>query len=189
MQLGFVLLQMGEMERYREHCRALLAQWGSTKTNITAEQVLRTCLMHPDSMADAQQLARLAEVAVSGTKNRAWYEWWLFAKGLHDYRTGKYSDALVACKEVLRRLPEAKSPVKTDDVQAMKTMALALEALALHQSGNKRDAQQVLQKARANLRLHVPGIDTAVWHDWVAARLLQQEAEVLIGVYKDSESK
>jgi tetratricopeptide (TPR) repeat protein len=175
MRLGILLVEMGEIDRYRMHCQAMLERWASTETNGEAEQTLKTILLLPDFEADAKQLARLAEVAVSGDKNMNWFEWYLFAKGLHEYRTGKYADALATCRESRRRAPESKG-----DPQALATLNLAIEAMALHRSGDEAGAKRALAEAQSSVEVQVPGIDHAWSHDWLSAHILYREADVLI---------
>jgi hypothetical protein len=50
----------------------MLKRWASTEKNGEADQTLQTILLLPDFKGDAQQLAHLADVAVSGDKNVDW---------------------------------------------------------------------------------------------------------------------
>src|SRR5262249_18012644 len=104
MRLGILLIQTGDVDRYREQCQAMLERWRSTDHTGEADITLKTILLLPDHKADAKQLARLAEVVVSGDKDADWYDYYLFAKGLHEYRIGRYDDALAACRESRRRV-------------------------------------------------------------------------------------
>ena len=141
MRLGILLVHTGEIDRYRTHCRAMLERWASTEKNFEADRTLKTILLVPDFKADAKQLARLAKVAVSGDKNEAWFGWYLFSKGLYDYRTGNYADALANCRESRRRFSE-----NTGNAQAPLGFNLALEAMALHRSGDEAGAQRAWQR-------------------------------------------
>jgi tetratricopeptide (TPR) repeat protein len=178
MQLGILLVQLEDLVGYREHCRAMLARWGSTENNTEADLTAKTCLIHRDSMTDGKQLVRLAEVVVSGDEKQPWFEWFLFAKGLHAYRTGKHAEALAGCRESRRRAPETKA-----NPQALTALNLVVEAMALQRSGDEGGAQRTLTEAKALLDLHVPGIDSdRWWHDWLAANLLYREAVALLAV-------
>jgi tetratricopeptide (TPR) repeat protein/serine/threonine protein kinase len=176
MKLGILLVQAGELDRYRDHCRAIRARWRSTNTNWQADQAMKTCLLHPGAMMDVKELAQLAERAVAGDKKQALYAWFLVGRGLYDLRAGHFADALAACRESRRRAPETKS-----DARALTALNLVIEAMALHRSGDEAGAKSTLAEARSHLDLHVPGIDGAGnWHDWLAAHLLYREAEGLI---------
>jgi tetratricopeptide (TPR) repeat protein len=176
MKIGIFLVQTGQIDRYRSHCQAMLDRWGSTEKNGEADVTLKTIILLPNYKADAEALARLAEVAVSGDKKADWFEWYLFAKGLHDYRTGKYADALATCREIRLRAPKALG-----DRRVLTSLNLALEAMACHRSGDEVGAKRALAEAKAYIEVNVPGIDAAGWtNDWLAAHILYREAEGLI---------
>ena len=137
MRLGILLVHTEEIDRYRTHCRAMLERWASTEKNFEADRTLKTILLLPEFKADAKQLARLADIAVSGDKNEAWFGWYLFTKGLYDYRTGKYADALANCRESRRRFSQNKG-----NAQAPVSFNLAIEAMALHRSGDEAGTEK-----------------------------------------------
>jgi len=113
---------------------------------------------------------------VSGDKKADWFDWFLLAKGWHDYRTGKYADALATCRESRRRAPKSKG-----DPQVLTSLNLAIEAMALHRSGDAAGAKRALAEAKSNVEVHVPGIDGGgSSHDWLTAHMLYREAEGLI---------
>jgi tetratricopeptide (TPR) repeat protein len=181
MQLGILLIHTGEFDRYRTHCHAMLERWASTERNDEADQTLKTILLLPDFQGDAQPLARLAGVAVSGDKNVHWFEWHLLAKGLHDYRAGKNADALATCRESRRRARKSK-----EDPKALASLNLAIEAMALHRSGDETGAKRALAEAKSNVEVFVPGIDGGERsRDWLTAHILYGEAEALIVGQKD----
>lgn len=176
MRLGIMLAQTGDVERLRSHSQAALARWATTENPGAADQTLKTCLLLADGKHDPMQLARLAEVAVSGDPTNDWFEWYLFAKGLHDYRTGSYADALTVCRESRRRAPATKG-----NPQALTALNLAIEAMALHHSGDPDGGKRTLAEAKSLLDVHIPEIDgSGWWHDWLAGHLLYREATALI---------
>jgi tetratricopeptide (TPR) repeat protein len=172
MRLGFLLAYSGEKQRFREHGQAVLHRWASTEKNDEADQTLKTIILIPDYKADAKQLARLAEAAVAGDRTRDWYEWWLMAKALHDVRTGRYADAVTACRASRQRAPESKG-----EPQVLTALDLVIEALALQGAGQADQARRTLDQAKALIESHVPGIDgDDWWSDWLSAHLLYREA-------------
>jgi serine/threonine protein kinase/formylglycine-generating enzyme required for sulfatase activity/tetratricopeptide (TPR) repeat protein len=176
MRLGILLVQSGEIDRYRAHCHAMLERWASTTDNNAAVHTLKTIVLLPDSKADVTQLAQLADVAVSIDQTVSLYPWRLHAKGLHDYRTGKYVEALSLCRESRRRAPE-----NTWERQALVSMDLVVEAMALYRSRDEAGARRALAEAKSTVEAHVPGIDvTGAPPDWLYAHILYREAEALI---------
>jgi serine/threonine protein kinase/tetratricopeptide (TPR) repeat protein len=175
MRLGILLLHTGDIERYRTHCQAMLDRWASTEQDGEADHTLKTILLLSDSREAAEQLAHLAEVAVSGDQSADWFEWKLLARELHDYRAGKYADALAVCREIKSRVSGSKG-----DSRALASANLAIEAMALHRSGDEAGGKNVLAEAKSNVDLQVPGIDDGVVHDWLVADILCREAEGVI---------
>jgi len=145
---------------------------------------LKTIVLISDFKADAKVLARLAEMAIAGDEQQDWYEWWLLAKGLHDYRTGKYADALTACRESRRRAPASKG-----QPQALTSLNLVVEAMALQRTGDGAGAKRALTQAKSILDFNVTGIDAAWWQDWQAAHILYREGEELIAGKKAQQPK
>ena len=184
MRLGILLIHTGDIDRYRAHCQAMLERWASTEKNGDADMTLKTIVFLPDSKADAKQLARLAEIAVSGDKNMPLFEWYLFAKGLHDYRTGKYADALATCRESRRRAPESKF-----DPHTLETLNLTIEAMALHRSGDDAGAIRALAEAKSNVEVYLLPIGGGWTHDGLSAHILYREAEGLIAGEKSDPPK
>jgi formylglycine-generating enzyme required for sulfatase activity/tetratricopeptide (TPR) repeat protein len=184
MNLGIVLIQSGEIDRYRAHCRVMLERWASTEKNNEADQTLKMIVLLPDFQAEAKQLARLASVAVSGDKKVDWYEWWMFAKTLYDYRLGKYAEAVATCREGRRRARESKG-----DRQLLATLNLAVEAMAHHRSGDEAGARRALAEAKSNAAVHVPGIDAGWPYDWLTVYMLYREAEGLIAGKKAEQTR
>jgi serine/threonine protein kinase/formylglycine-generating enzyme required for sulfatase activity/WD40 repeat protein len=176
LRLGVLLAHTGDIDRYRAHCRAMLDKFADTKKNNEADQTLKMILLLPDHKLDANQLARLADVAVSGDKNVDWFEFYMFAKGLHDYRTGKYADAIATCREIRRRAPKAQG-----DIEVLTGLTLIVEAMSVYRGGDKAGARQLLAEAKPHVDACVPGLGGADWTtDWVYTHMLYREAANLI---------
>ena len=175
MRLGILLLYTGEIDRYRTHCRAMQERWASTENPGEADHTLKTIVLVPDFHADDKQLMRLAEIAVSGDKNVDWFAWPMGTMGLHDYRIGKYADALAACRESRLRAPKING-----DPQPLACLNLAIEAMALYRSGDEAGAKSSLAEAKAIFETHILGIDGEWWHDWLTVHMLYHEAEALL---------
>ena len=175
-RLGILLNYLGEIDRYRDLCRDLLARNAGVLSNIAAEKVVRTCLLHPDSRVDRDRLARLVQVAGSGSESLTGYGWFFFCKALHAYRTGKYADALAACSESRRRNAET-----TEGHEPLATAGLAVEAMALHRQGQTDAARSTLDAGKQLLdsKFSIVSGD-ASWDSWLEAYSLTREAESLI---------
>ena len=122
------------------------------------------------------QLARLVQVAGSGSESLTGYEWFFFCKALHAYRTGKYADALAACSESRRRNAET-----TEGHEPLAAADLAVEAMALHRQGQADAARSTLVAGKQLLDSGFSIVSGDDWWDsWLAAYSLTREAESLI---------
>jgi formylglycine-generating enzyme required for sulfatase activity/tetratricopeptide (TPR) repeat protein/tRNA A-37 threonylcarbamoyl transferase component Bud32 len=185
LRLGVLLAHTGDTDRYRAHCRVMLDKWADTENNFKVDQTLKLLLLRPDVKWDAQQLARLADVAVSGDKHADYFEYFMFAKGLHEYRTGRYADAIATCREIRHRAPKAQG-----DVEVLTGLTLIVEAMSVYRSGDKAGARRVLAEAKPHVDACVPGLGGADWTtDWVYTHMLYREADNLIAGKRDEQTK
>jgi hypothetical protein len=158
-------LFLGREDDYRRARRELLDRFAASTDRFVAERTGRACLLFPASKDELRMASALIDRAV-GPENapRNWaYPYFLFAKGLADYRAGRFDDAIAVMEG---NTPRGLGP----------SPRLVL-ALALHQKGQKEQAVQALAAAVAS-------------YDWSAARanevdawiahILRREAEALI---------
>jgi hypothetical protein len=182
LQLGILLAYLGEKNRFQEHAQAMLSRWASTQQNAQADHTLKTILLLPDFQADPEKLARLAEGVVAGSEKQPYFEYFLFAKALHAYRTGKYADALAACRASRQRVGATNY-----GLTLLPVLDLVVEALALQATGKPDEARRKLDEAKPVIESHIPEFDSGgrnEWHDWLSAHLLYREAETLLQVKK-----
>jgi serine/threonine-protein kinase len=129
-------LIMGQEEDYRTVCDLLLIRFGSLTDPRECELLGRACLLAPPTDKTLQQAVALIDRALAA--DRAAYPNWLypyfrFAKGLAEYRSGHYENAIAICEgdaaDILGPAPEL------------------LTALAQHGLGNEDAARQALDRS------------------------------------------
>jgi serine/threonine-protein kinase len=159
-------LFLGDETEYRRACRDLLAHFGATTDPTVAERTGRACLLRPASEGELVQAVALTERAVSsrGAKNVA-FPYRLFAKGLADFRQGRYDDAIAAMSGEAAK------------AEYMRPSQLLITAMAQYQNGQEDQSRTTLAAA----------IDSYDWseskadnHDAWIAHILRREAEALI---------
>jgi tetratricopeptide (TPR) repeat protein len=150
--LAPLLVQTGDLGAYRTVCERALSQFGATADPVVAERIAKDCLMLPPSADSLAGLAKMADIAVAaGPTNPSW-PYYMFVKGLAEYRQGHFAAAV----EWLRK------------------------AMAECQLGQTNAAREALAQGIkiAETELARPGrID---WNDGLIAQFLLREAQGLI---------
>jgi serine/threonine-protein kinase len=89
-------LFLGDEEEYRRACQDLLRRFGNTSDPYIAEPTARAVLLAPPSQEHLQAALALADRAVAAEPTKVgWvYSYFLFAKGLGEYRRGNFEGAV-----------------------------------------------------------------------------------------------
>jgi thioredoxin-like negative regulator of GroEL len=174
--LAPLLVQIGELDGYRQHCQALLAQWKNTNNVFFADQIAKACLLTPEAVSSPQELTRLVETALSAGPEHTEYKFFLLLKGLYDYRNGEFAEAVDACQACRRR------NTKPAENLPLTAATHAIEAMAQHQFSHLDLSRQNLAMAQRIVdpqfaKLARGGDLGDDWHDWLIAQLLAREAE------------
>jgi serine/threonine-protein kinase len=160
-------LFLGREEDYRRARRELLSRFGETAEFRSAEGIGRACLLLPAAPEEATRATALVDRAIVDSRTKhgmQYYSYFLFAKGLAEYRMDRPDGALAIMRGeasgVLRPGPQL------------------VEAMALHRLGRREEARKALASA----------IGLFDWQDakadnreaWIY-HVLRREAEDLIG--------
>jgi serine/threonine-protein kinase len=158
-------LFLGDIDEYRRARQDLIRRFGDTSNPYVAEQTARAILLMPPSDAELRTAVALADraVAAKSTTPEWVYPYFLFAKGLAEYRQGQFDSAIstmnMKAGAVLGPCPRlviAMAKYRLGDEQEART-SLAAEISAIDWS-------------LAEVRSH----DQWLWH------ALRREAENLI---------
>jgi serine/threonine-protein kinase len=89
-------LFLEEVDEYRRARQDLIRRFGDTSNQFVAERTARAILLMPPSDAELQTAAALADraVAAKSTTPEWVYPYFLFAKGLAEYRQGHFDSAI-----------------------------------------------------------------------------------------------
>jgi eukaryotic-like serine/threonine-protein kinase len=158
-------LFLSREDEYRRARHDLLARFFLTGNPYFAERTGRACLLLPaagDELRQAVALTRRA--AASDPSSHGWaYPWFLFARGLAEYRQGRFDRAIATMRGEASRVngPSAR---------------LVL-AMALHQDGQLAEARKMLAAAILSYDWRAT---RARDHDAWICHLLRREAEGLV---------
>src|SRR5262249_53566182 len=128
-------LFLGREDEYRRARRDLLARFGITVDPYVAERTGRTCLLLPatgDELRQAVALTRRAAATDPATHTWA-HPWFLSARGLAEYRQGRFAQAIATLRGGASRVPGP--------------FARLVLAMALHQDGQLAEARKTLAAA------------------------------------------
>jgi hypothetical protein len=172
------VLAAGDREGYRRLGRAMLQRFGETRASDVASTAAKVCLLLPGPGKDTDLACGLGDRALEWGKNTPEAAWYVFSKGLADYRRGNAPAAVAGLAPLVSRaaslLPELASPCH-----------LVL-AMALHRQGQAEAAREHPARGARLLDQHRPEPASARYrpvgysHDWLIAWLLHREARALI---------
>jgi tetratricopeptide (TPR) repeat protein len=174
-------LRAGDVAGYRRACRAMLERFQDTQSPEIAERTAKTCLLLSDAVPDIDRVQKLADRAVTGTEKHGSYRWFVFVKGLAEYRAGRRAEAV---KWLNRFEPHA-------DGAHIDVSAFAVLAMAQHRLGQKEKAYAALHSAQVIFAEKMPDPVAGRpfgdgWHDWLHCQLLLREAEALLSQKTDA---
>ncbi len=175
-----LLAASDDLENYRRYCREYLERFGGKKLALQGEHIAKMCLILPSSGAEITVAEELAEEALAAAANDAYLSYYQFAKGLAEYRNGRFESA----SDLMRK--SIADPFYGDGqnryVQAY--MVLAMAQYQLKQTGEARTAlAKGIEIDETKLRKIEDGdLGTGwFWRDWVIAHVLMKEARAMIG--------
>jgi eukaryotic-like serine/threonine-protein kinase len=158
-------LFLGDEAEYRRARSALLERFGTTTSPYIAEPVARAWLLLPGRQDGFQQAVALADRAVAAKASTLdWiYRYFLFAKGLAEYREGRFASAI--------------SILDGEASTVMGPCPRLIVAMAQFQSGEPTQAKKTLGRAIAAFDWSAEQADNrGLW----IAHILRREAEALI---------
>jgi tetratricopeptide (TPR) repeat protein len=166
--LAPLLLQVRDVEGFRQVCRDLLARFGNTQDLTIAERISKACLLLPAKGADLERATKLANKAASNPTHGT-FRYAQLAKGLAEYRNGRSEAAIGVLNQSLSSNPPWSLEIPGRFVLAM----------AQQQLGRANEAKQALAKGE-EVFARSYGVDNAIGpgniHDWLICRVLRRQA-------------
>jgi hypothetical protein len=162
----------------------MLERSQETKSLQIADRTAKTCLLAPNAVPDFNRVQTLADRTVDGTEKQGDYHWFVFVKGLAEYRAGRHAEAV----KWLERFEPHADGVHVD------ASAFAVLAMAQHSLGQKQKAGAMLKSAQAIFAEKMPDPAAGrpfdnMWQDWLHCQILLREAEALLKPPQPKEDK
>jgi hypothetical protein len=127
-------------------------------------------------LPDLNRVQKLADRVVTGTDERDEYHWFLFVKGLAEYRAGRHAEAV----KWLERFAPGVDGAQID------ASIFAVLAMAQHRLGHEEKARTALPNRQVIVAVKMPDPAAGrpfegMWQDWLHCQILLREAEALVG--------
>jgi WD40 repeat protein len=173
--LAPLLVQSGQRERYRSHCEQVLVRFGATSDPFIAERMAKDCLIAADPGVNLQAVDALAGLAVTLGRTNGYLPYFQLAKGLAEYRQGRFAEAADYMEQVL---PKSKNII------FLQAQASLVNAMALHRLGRAEPARLALAAGVELIESKLPKINSGdlgvSWTDWIICHQLTAEAKALV---------
>jgi beta-lactamase regulating signal transducer with metallopeptidase domain len=189
-----LLIQNGDIAKYRTNCIEMLRRFSETKDGSAAEIVAKTCLWIPDAVdpQDSALAAKLADKSVALTKEGDFKPWRRMAKALADYRRGQFKSAGDALDLLLKEMNDAEQAGrKTPSFDPCKADVCFVCAMAHQQVKETEQARAALDQGHEVVRTKLPGMDAGnLGPDWMNILMtdkLMSEADKTMGIVPPSQ--
>jgi serine/threonine protein kinase len=173
-----ILAAQGDVENYRRYCREALDRCGEI---VNGEGLAKVCLMLPSSGVDLALTDVMADRGlISRINSRDPYiSYSQFAKGLADYRQGRYSNAADWTRKSIA--DPFYGAGHSRYVQSYMVLAMAE-----HQLNEHEEARAAFARGSELEQTKLRKVDSGdlgagwYWRDWVIAHALMNEARALM---------
>jgi Flp pilus assembly protein TadD len=166
----------GDADRYGQFCRRMLDHYREANNPEIAERTAKYCLLLPLSGPELDDADRVADRAVKKATGSVAH-WAIAAKGLAEYRRGRFADALAA-------IEKAQAAAGGDGEWNFLLPAGCVRAMALMRLGRRDEARRTLEGAstiyKANMPRELARERDYTWTDLLLCEILHHEAEALI---------
>jgi WD40 repeat protein/serine/threonine protein kinase/tetratricopeptide (TPR) repeat protein len=165
-------LELGDSDGYRRHACAMLDAFSATEDPMTAERTAKIGLLLPASPEDGARLSTLAELAVMRGADSPLLPWFQFARGMADYRAGRFDEAAGVFRAV----------AESDTNELLRPAVQFFQAMTEVRRGQTDSARALLGAGRKSLaQATPPGGDLGpAWLDVLICRIALREAEALL---------
>jgi serine/threonine protein kinase/Flp pilus assembly protein TadD len=138
LQLALTRAYVGDIAGYRAACARMTERLQGSTVNRFTIDLVRACVLTPESPADPLVLARTAEAIVAVEPQVPWFR---HALGAAHYRAGQYEKAIERLRESLNVDPNWNA----------RAINYPYLAMAYHRLGRHDEARQALDEAQAAL--------------------------------------
>jgi tetratricopeptide (TPR) repeat protein len=173
--LASLLVKNDDLDAYHRLRGQIVERFGATADPVIAERMAKDCLILPASGAELKTLARMADTAIAAAPDHWGATFFQFAKGLSEYRQGRFDRAAEWMEKVL---------AKSGEFDFRDSQAYMVLAMARHRLNHADQARAALVKGNEIAKLRLKQLETDdpgdYWWDWVIVQSFEREARNLI---------
>ncbi len=183
-RIAVILVDQGEIAQYQALRRETIALYKNNPDPLVAGRVLRLCLL---SQADDHVLAALqpfmdqTALLIQNSARKMDGQsmaWSAYSLALMEYRSGNYAAATNWCATAFAA--NQSLPYRDVCIQLIRAMACAQLGEKEKALANVADVRQKCAAEAKEMTLH-PKQWRGFWFDWTIIRILQREADALLG--------
>jgi tetratricopeptide (TPR) repeat protein/serine/threonine protein kinase len=181
-RVAILRLYIGDVEGYRQTCRAMAERFSATDNPQDAERTAKTSLLLPGTAADIEPALKLANRAVTGNEKHRFYWHFMLCQALADCRAGRHAAAVGWGK---RLFPPAYRPGRAEGFAPYDATGCVILSLAQHGLGREEEARAALRQAQDIQARWLPNPEKGRpfgvnWAAWLQCLILCREAEALL---------
>jgi beta-lactamase regulating signal transducer with metallopeptidase domain len=184
-----LLIQNRDIAKYRMNCKEMLRRFSETTDGSTAEIVAKCCLWIPGALDpdDSAQAVRLAEKSVTLTQEGDFRPWRRMAKGLAEYRQGRFKSAVEILDPLLKEMDAAEQAGrKTPSFDACQPDVCFISAMAHRQLNEMDQANAAIAQGHEIVRTKFPALEGkrfgGDWMNTLMSYTLMSEADKTVGI-------
>jgi eukaryotic-like serine/threonine-protein kinase len=181
LKAGPILIERGDTQGYEKFRRAAIARYHDTTNPILAERTLKISLLRaadPDVMKSLEILSNVSAKSMeSAGQDTIMEAWRCVSLGLMAYREGNMPACKMWCEKCLSYPDNNPSRISTAHI---------IKSMACYRLGEKDNALAEMMAGRDMITTEFDnglgegnGLE-GFWYDWLFARILLREAEMLI---------
>ena len=184
-QLAALLLEMSDSPGFASHRHNALEQFANSKDTVASTRIAILSLLVPAQDEELAAAVRLADNAAAAEYADAYLGSRQLAKGLAEYRCGRFTNSLEWMDKAVATAGKQTLPGWSHEWERNRqAVAYVVEAMDQYQMRNDVAAQTALRKGNDIIATQFPvsgGGDVGHdWPGWLMARILRREARSMI---------
>jgi len=188
---GATVAYVDDRETYKKHCRKMVEYFSKRPFEaLVNDRTAKICFILPDSVPDLSVPMNMSNLAIGMVKNmpegadggqaRAQLAAWFYmAKGMGEYRMGRFEEAIKWLNKSRDELKNAPAGIATDDL---------FLAMAHHRLGKGPEAKMYYQRAKEAIeklpKAGLADIGQNGLENWMICQTVYREAMGMMGTGK-----